>query len=215
MIAPAEAQLESRPTDRGVVDGDRGAVSLGDVADDREAEAGAERVLLLLRVGNGSLPITPAPVPLDELVSEMAATREVPLRNLVPGDLVADTDSALVTWCLAELLDNAEQFGRAPQLDILAHPGEARIRVVDRGPGLPADVVGLVFGRRETDLKRRARRGESATGLLLVSAVAERLGGRLEYDRDADETRLSLILPLQAATDRRVIDRSPPTRVPG
>ena len=39
MIAPAEAQLESRPTDRGVVDGDRGAVSLGDVADDREAEA--------------------------------------------------------------------------------------------------------------------------------------------------------------------------------
>ncbi len=174
----------------------------------RAAEAGAERVLLLLRVGNGSLEVAPTAVDLGRLLEDIATELELPLRNLMAQSVPADTDPELLTWCLDELIQNAQRHGQSPQLDLSPAAEGIRIRVVDRGPGLPNDVIGLVFGRRETDAKRRARRGESATGLLLVSAIVQRLGGSLQYEREADETRFSIVQPLHRAAGSATPERA-------
>ncbi len=157
----------------------------------READRGAQRVLLLLRLGNGTLDVVPAAMPLAPMLERVSTRHDVPLRvRDLPGQIL--TDPTLLEWCLDELVANACAHGSAAELEVAIAEDGVALSVIDHGVGLPPEVAGLVFGRRSADRQRRARRGEFATGLLLVASVAERLGGRLEHERRDGMTRLTI-----------------------
>jgi signal transduction histidine kinase len=106
----------------------------------------------------------------------------------------------LLSQAIANLLDNAMRHGAgggAVTLRLTSAPGEVRIQVEDRGPGIAA-------GERET-AKRRFGRLDNARsipgaglGLALVEAVARLHGGRLELADNAPGLVAAIVFPTSA-----------------
>ena len=133
---------------------------------------------------------------LDEVV---AAWREHPhapttldyARDPLDGAmLVADPALRQAIW---NLLDNAAEVSPGG-VGMTARAGdELVLRVADRGPGLPADVIANL------GQPVRSRKGEGhGVGLYLAASVARRLGGRLETGaRDGGGAEVRLVVPLE------------------
>ncbi len=166
-----------------------------------QASAGAERLLLLLRSTNGSIVARPEAVDLARLATDVGAHHDLPVSGS-GGRVVAIADPQLLRWSVQELIANAVRHGHAPALELATDGARASLVVVDRGAGLPAEVAEIVFGRRSSDAKRRARRGEQATGLLLVAHLADRMGGALTHERRGNETRVRFDLPASSDLER-------------
>lgn len=125
--------------------------------------------------------------------------------NLVcpPSIRITCDESHLRDSVLANLLSNAIKFsppGGAIDLSIAEASGRATIRIEDRGPGLPDDVLAaLAQGRRAPSQSGTA--GESGTGygLLLAREYLEAMGGSLDLAaRDGGGLAARLALPLAA-----------------
>lgn len=81
---------------------------------------------------------------------------------------------------LNNLVDNAVAYGGAVSLEVSSNDDEVRIAVLDRGPGLPDDVLARItapFERGEASRNRRT--GGAGLGLSIVQALAQAHGGRL------------------------------------
>jgi two-component system, NtrC family, nitrogen regulation sensor histidine kinase GlnL len=85
------------------------------------------------------------------------------------------------------------------------------VRVIDDGPGVPADIGDHVFEPFVS-----SKRGGSGLGLALVAKIVADHGGLVEYERSGDpgETVFRVLLPVTRET-RRSGTREPPTREPG
>jgi len=74
-------------------------------------------------------------------------------------------------------------------------PGELRLEVEDRGPGIPEEELPLVFERFYRGEGSSESRG-SGLGLPIARTIAEAHGGRLEASsRPGGGTSMSLYLP--------------------
>jgi len=89
----------------------------------------------------------------------------------------------------------ASPEGGAVELRVTAAGAEARLEVLDRGPGVPADLASRVF-EPYVSTKNRG----SGLGLSLVRDVAAQHGGRVEIgNREGGGARALLVLPLETA----------------
>ncbi|HLZ38619.1 MAG TPA: ATP-binding protein, partial [Mycobacteriales bacterium] len=147
-----------------------------------------ENLLDMSRLQAGALAVAARPVALDELVPGV-------LDALGPGghDVVVDVpetlpdvvaDAALLERVLANLLANALPHSppdRPPTIAASAHAGRVEIRVVDRGPGVPA-------GDRERIFQAFQRLGDRdnttgvGLGLALSHGLTHAMGGTLTAD---------------------------------
>lgn len=161
-----------------------------DTADEVATRMGAalEAVMHMARVEAGLESVTREPVALAALVerlwqplAEGAAARDLSLELALDGELVVESDPALLELVLRNLLDNAASF---------SDPGTVRVDG-DPGAGLVVAVSNPAAGLTEADLahlsepfwRRDAARtgGEhSGLGLSLVRSLAGALGLRLE-----------------------------------
>jgi len=165
-------------------------------------------LLDMSRVQTGALQPFLQPVAVDEIAP--VALRGLPGADTVrldtPEDLpLVHTDPGLLERTLANLLSNALRHsppGRPPQLVARRSGGRVELRVVDHGPGVPAD-------DRERMFEPFQRLGDQSagTGVGLGLAVArgfvEAIGGEL----GADETpggglTMVVSLPLAPAAVR-------------
>jgi len=141
-----------------------------------------------------------APLPLAAVVE--AVTRElslVPSKQLdllVPENMVVVADRNGLERILSNLVKNALVHG-APPISLTASTsnGEARISVVDRGPGVPDDFLGSLF---EPFARSDVASGKPGVGLGLAIAqsYAQKLGGELLYEQaQPTGATFTLVLP--------------------
>ena len=106
-----------------------------------------------------------------------------------------------VTRALENLIDNAAGFTpphAAVEVALDREGGEARVRVLDRGPGVRPEHRERIFERFFSDRPDpRARDTHAGLGLPIARAVAESEGGRLNaQDRDGGGAVFELRLPI-------------------
>jgi two-component system sensor histidine kinase KdpD len=181
-------------------------------------ETGADRLERLIdnlldasRLQSGVLRPQLRRVDLDEVVPR--AVEGVPA-GLVRMDVderlpLVLADPGLLERIVANLVENAVRHGGAPVLvTASARPGVVELRVIDRGPGVPAVGRERMFGAFQ-------RLGDTASGagvglgLTVARGFAEALGGTLEAeDTPGGGLTMVLTLPVAAAAVPAAAERA-------
>lgn len=102
---------------------------------------------------------------------------------------------------VANLVDNAIEFGREATIDLEERQGRAIVSVSDAGAGIAPEVAALLFEPFVRGEPSRARRtGGAGLGLAVVRSLVEAQDGTVEIGRsDAGGARVVLSFPLFAA----------------
>jgi two-component system sensor histidine kinase MprB len=109
-------------------------------------------------------------------VADRARRRSGRVITLVStGEGVVAARPGLIERAIANLVDNAVKYSAAPS-PIEVRVGRRTVEVLDRGPGIPADVGDRVFERFYRTPEARSQPG-SGLGLAIVRQVIERHGG--------------------------------------
>ena len=165
----------------------------------RVADANADREVRLLddilmhaKVNSGQLKLDLQDVSALEIVRAALEIVEGPARHSdveittdVRGDLVVRGDPGRLAQALANLLTNAIKY--SPEkgvVDVVVVPAPnpvlARFCVVDRGPGIPADVLPVIFQEfRQVAAADGTRRPGTGLGLAISKALVGQHGGRI------------------------------------
>ena len=174
------------------------------------------------RLQAGVVGVALAPVAFDDVVS--GALDEL---HLSPGEVtldlnpvpMVDADSALLQRAVVNLLSNAIRFspdGTPPALATSQFGDRVQLRVVDRGPGIPAD-------RRDDAFVPFQRLGDVdnsvgvGLGLSLSKGFVEAMGGILEAE-DTPGGGLTMVIELpvvHASRSLPVVEHTPATAAEG
>ena len=125
---------------------------------------------------------------LDEVVRvvvDRAARRapELVFRTRLEPSVVSGVPER-VERAVSNLLDNARKWSPAREtVDVAVHDGLVEVR--DRGPGIAAEDVPLVFDRFYRSSRARAMPG-AGLGLAIVKQIADAHGGSVTIDRAPD-----------------------------
>jgi PAS domain S-box-containing protein len=149
------------------------------------------------KIESGHMRLEMAPQPLLALARQAVATTEAFAQQFRVGlELAPDAVDALVlgdadrlTQVMVNLLSNAAKFspeGGAVDVGIAwAVDSRARVRVWvgDRGPGIPDELRGRLFGRfQQGDASDSRARPGTGLGLAISKAIVERLNGRIGHE---------------------------------
>ena len=137
--------------------------------------------LNLFRGMNDDEPLKPSPST-SSLRSSQRELAEVGTRVEVTGDKPAlcHARPTALKRCLSNLLSNAAKYGKNPAVAIEDGANELVIRVLDDGPGIPAEMLEQVFEpffRLESS--RNADTGGVGLGLSIARDIAQAHGGSL------------------------------------
>jgi len=143
---------------------------------------------------------TPVPGDLNAIVravcARVARVRPPPSLHLAPLPPLALRPTAMGRL-LMNLLENAHRHGAPPvELHTEAAPGRLLLRVLDRGPGVPAAEIEGLF---QPFTRGRTRGGGSGLGLVIARRIAGLHGGELHlYNRPDGGLEARLELPIGA-----------------
>jgi two-component system OmpR family sensor kinase len=167
-----------------------------------------EDMLLLARLDSGR-PLERAEVDLTRLVVDAVSDAHAvgggghrwELR--LPEDPVTvPGDASRLTQVLTNLLANARTHtpaGTTVTVSLATGPADARLEVVDDGPGIAEDLVPHVFERFARGSSSRSRDGGSTgLGLAIVRAVVSAHGGTVEVASHPGRTAFTVRLPRTA-----------------
>ena len=177
-----------------------------------------EDLLFLARSDAASVPLQKETVDVVPFLHELAGRAEVLVRergatfeSALAGEGQLRVDPARIEQAVLILVDNAAKYGPSGGLvtlsSELSRSGQLRIKVEDRGPGIPSEELPHVFERFYRVDKTRTRQGggerpgQGGTGLGLPIArtIVQAHGGRIEVVSQPEEgTKVSLYLPLHS-----------------
>jgi PAS domain S-box-containing protein len=130
--------------------------------------------------------------------------------SLEPGaaDISALVDGHRFMQVMANLLSNAAKFsppGGEVVIGVDSLSGMARIRVQDRGPGIPQDFWPRIFQKfSQADSSDARTKSGTGLGLAICKAIIERMHGSIGFDTTpGGGTTFWFELPLDQATDDR------------
>ena len=147
----------------------------------------AEDLLLLARAHDGTLPVTPQPLDVGELLAELHERFEpvvhrdgrdlaLDATELPPGTAI-DADPDRIHQAVSNLIDNSLRYGAGVvTLSARTADGRVELHVTDDGPGFGAAFVDRAFDRfSRADVARG--RGGVGLGLTIVRTIAQAHGG--------------------------------------
>ncbi len=162
------------------------------------ASTGVNELLDLVRFDSGQVIPRLAPLRLDLLAEEVAASARADTCEVVaePGEpMVVNADMALLRQALDNLVRNSTR--RSSRVDLVSST-DGRFGVVavnDNGPGFDPDRLDTVFDRYE----RGDRSGDAGLGLAIVKAVVDAHGGIVEAsNRPEGGATVTVKVPLMA-----------------
>ncbi|MCK9877067.1 DUF4118 domain-containing protein [Frankia sp. Ag45/Mut15] len=170
-----------------------------------------ENLLDLSRLQAGALSVFPRPIGLDDVIPHALAelgppARAIPIR--LPDDLpTVDADPALLERVLVNLAANALRHspeGRPPTITASHLAGRVELRVVDHGPGIPADAREQVF-RPFQRLGDRDNTTGVGLGLALARGLTEAMHGTLTPE-DTPAGGLTMVISLPASAPPQPFD---------
>jgi two-component system sensor histidine kinase MprB len=173
--------------DPGALDPGERAELLADVEEELESMTTLVGELVELARGE-ELDVAPREFRLDEVVKSVVerAAKRAPgcsFRTRLEPSVVVGVPER-VERAVANLLDNARKWSPANEtVDVAVHDGVVEVR--DRGPGIAADDLPLVFNRFYRSAKARGMPG-AGLGLAIVKQIADAHGGSVTADRAPD-----------------------------
>jgi two-component system sensor histidine kinase MtrB len=178
MIATVDSLDHAEPATRG-----RAAEILGTQA--RRLAKLVEDLLEIARFDAGKADLRVAPVDLADLVADAAEVSCVEAGVTVHGDVTVVADPRRVHTVVANLLSNAVRHGAAPVTVTLDGTGDdVVVRVADAGPGVPEELLPILFDRfTRGDHARQATAG-SGLGLAIARENVLVHGGSLTVHND-------------------------------
>ncbi|WP_322748673.1 MULTISPECIES: sensor histidine kinase KdpD [unclassified Frankia] len=163
-----------------------------------------DNLLDMSRLQAGALSVFPRPVGVDDVIPHALDELGPPARSVeiqVPDDLPdIHADPALLERVLVNLVSNAQRHspeGTHPVITASALADRVEIRVIDRGPGIPAENRDRVFQPFQR-LGDRDNATGVGLGLALSRGLTEAMGGSLTTD-DTPGGGLTMVLSLPAA----------------
>ena len=176
-----------------------------------EAEAGRMRRLvedmLELAKYDAEPQLATVDVDLSRVCSEVVADASVARAGVdltldAPAPVTVSGDGDRLRQAVINVVTNAAVHGGdSIAVRVFAEDGEARIVVVDDGPGMPPEVAARATERFVRGDHSRARTtGGSGLGLAITAAIVGVHGGRLDVDSTEGEgTTVTIALPLAAS----------------
>ncbi|GHH68673.1 hypothetical protein GCM10017673_18140 [Streptosporangium violaceochromogenes] len=167
------------------------------------------QLLDLSRLDSGARRIEPEEIGLRPLCERalreaVLARDEITARCEVPAGLTVRADPDLLAQVLANLLDNAVRHSPAGGVVVLsaARAGAGvRLRVTDRGPGIPPEDRARAFERfSRLDAGRAADDGGAGLGLAIAKEIVELHGGSIRVE-DGTGCRIAVDLPERITMD--------------
>jgi signal transduction histidine kinase len=123
-----------------------------------------------------------------ELLSNLAAQKQLPIRLLAPEDpIIIRSDPQKIRQIVLNLVGNAIKFTDSGEITVAIHPGPrgAQVRVVDSGPGIAPEHLERVFDPFwQVDATHTRRFGGTGLGLSITRRLAELLGGRVQVQSE-------------------------------
>ena len=132
-----------------------------------------------------------------------AALTEAGLTVDIQGDGAGNLDASLLKRALSNLLGNATRYA-APHSTVKVRirapaAGVIELSVTNQGPRIPAEHVPRLFDRfYRADPSRTQANANHGLGLSIVAAIARMHGGEPFVASCDDETRVGLIVKLDA-----------------
>jgi signal transduction histidine kinase len=195
---------------------DRGELlAAADESLDQLARLAAD-LLDMSRAQAGKLSVFPRPATLEDIIERAiddVAPRSVAVR-VPPGLPEVMADPELMGRVVVNLARNALRYsppGSPPLLTARAHGGWVELRVIDRGPGIPA-------AERDRAFLPFQRLGDNSTspgvglGLALSRSLTEAMGGTLKPD-ETPGGGLTMVISLPAARMMARAARSLPASI--
>lgn len=169
------------------------------------------RILTLARLEDGEQRVPQTPVPLDELVENVAedAEFEAQARHchvstvIRAGDWNVCGNASLLHSALENVIRNAIRYTQEQttvEIELSREGNEALLRVSDQGPGVPPEALGKLFEPfYRLDDSRGRMTGGAGLGLAITERAVRFHGGRVAaFNRPEGGLRLEIRLPLMA-----------------
>jgi signal transduction histidine kinase len=134
---------------------------------------------------------------LEEIVRSVSPLESVEIDLEVDPSLEAELDVAALDRIVSNLILNACRYGEPPVLVTAAtEHGTLRVTVQDRGPGVPAEFVPLLFDRFARSAGSAAASPGSGLGLAIARSYARAHRGEVSYHPAAPHgAAFELVLP--------------------
>lgn len=175
-----------------------------------------KRAVVLLnvsRITSGKLKLEPAPCDLADLVqkivenfAEAARYAGSPIEIEAPSSLPGTWDQLAIEQIVDNLISNALKYGARRPITVCveAVDDEVRIRVRDRGPGIPAEIRSRIFDRFERAVGLDESRSGFGVGLWVVGQLVDAMVGTIMVsDAQGGGSVFSVTLPRHAKANPR------------
>ncbi|MEQ8905229.1 HAMP domain-containing sensor histidine kinase [Ekhidna sp.] len=160
-----------------------------------QAQSLVNNVLDMATMEQGAIKLKKEVLPLKSVVeeaveslSEQAKQKEIQL-SMSGVDVMVNTDHTYLLLIFENLISNAVKFSpkeKNIKIDIASNGYNARVSVMDEGPGIMPEEESQLFEKfAKLSARPTGEEGSSGLGLSLVKRYVEEIGGKVWYDRDA------------------------------